>query len=134
MGSFISILADGDETRNQFAPMEYRAKPGNEPPPHCHELEDETLFILEGMIEVYQGDEVVTLGPGDSLFAPKGTPHAWYILTPQLRMLIMVSPAHSDQYFKQMGTRQKVWSCHQRVSPMQCPIRPMPLRSGVSME
>jgi quercetin dioxygenase-like cupin family protein len=104
MGSLMSILIDGDETRNQFALMEYRAKPGNEPPPHCHELEDETLFILEGMVEAYQGDEVVTLGRGDSLFAPKGTPHAWYILTPQLRMLIMVSPAHSDQYFKQMGT------------------------------
>jgi quercetin dioxygenase-like cupin family protein len=104
MGSLLTVLVDGGETHNQFALMEYRAKPGNEPPPHLHEFEDETLYILEGKIEAYQGDEVVTLEPGDCLFAPKGTPHAWYILTPQFRMLIMVQPAHSDQYFKQMGS------------------------------
>lgn len=104
MGSLMTILVDGNETNRQFSLMEYRAKPGNEPPPHCHELEDETLYILEGTIEAYQGDEVVILGPGDSLFSPKGTPHGWYILTPHLRILIMVSPAQSDQYFKTMGS------------------------------
>jgi quercetin dioxygenase-like cupin family protein len=104
MGSLMTVLVDGNETHGQFALMEFRAKPGNEPPPHCHELEDETLYILEGKIEAYQGDEVAVLGPGDSLFAPKGTPHAWYILTPYLRMLIMVTPAQSDKYFKTMGS------------------------------
>src|SRR5215813_10412977 len=104
MGSLMTFLVDGSETKQQFALMEYRAKPGNEPPPHVHELEDETLYILEGEIEAYQGDDVVTLGPGDTLFAPKGTPHAWYILTPQFRMLIMVQPAYSDQYFREMGS------------------------------
>jgi quercetin dioxygenase-like cupin family protein len=104
MGSLMTVLVDGSETKRQFALMEYRAKPGNEPPPHVHELEDEALYILEGEIEAYQGDEVVTLGPGECLFAPKGTPHAWYILTPHLRMLIMVQPSRSDQYFRQMGS------------------------------
>jgi quercetin dioxygenase-like cupin family protein len=104
MGSLMTFLVNGGETKQQFALMEYRAKPGNEPPPHLHEFEDEILYILEGEIEAYQGDEVVTLGPGDCLFAPIGTPHAWYILTPHFRMLIMVQPAHSDQYFRQMGS------------------------------
>jgi quercetin dioxygenase-like cupin family protein len=27
--------------------MEYEAKPGNEPPPHLHEFENETLYVLE---------------------------------------------------------------------------------------
>jgi hypothetical protein len=45
MGSLMSFLVEGDETNRQFALMEYRAKPGNEPPPHIHEWEDETCIF-----------------------------------------------------------------------------------------
>lgn len=83
--------------------MEYTAAAGNEPPPHLHELENETLYILEGEIEAYQGDDVLRLVPGDCLFTPIGEPHAWYILTPTLRMLIIVAPAFSNRYFREMG-------------------------------
>jgi quercetin dioxygenase-like cupin family protein len=103
MGSMMSFLVDGAETQGKFALMEYEAKSGNEPPPHLHEFENETLYILEGEIEAYQGDAVLKLAPGDCLFTPMGEPHAWYILTPKLRMLIMVEPAFSDRYFKEMG-------------------------------
>jgi quercetin dioxygenase-like cupin family protein len=106
MGSLMSFLVEGEETNRQFALMEYRAKPGNEPPPHIHEWEDETLYILEGEVEVYQGDAVLRLGPGDCLFTPKGTPHAWYILTSTVRILGMVAPAHIDLYFKEMMSLQ----------------------------
>jgi quercetin dioxygenase-like cupin family protein len=104
MGSLMTFLVEGSETNQQFALMEYRAKPGNEPPPHLHQLEDEVLYIVESEIEAYQGDQVVTLGAGDCLFAPKGTPHAWYILSSYVRILIMVQPAYSDRYFRQMGS------------------------------
>ena len=103
MGSLMTFLVDGAETNGRFALMEYEAKVGNEPPPHVHERENETLYILEGEIEAYQGDAVLKLGPGDCLFTPMGEPHAWYILTPKLRILIMVEPAFSDRYFREMG-------------------------------
>jgi quercetin dioxygenase-like cupin family protein len=102
MGSLMSFLVEGEETNRQFAHMEYRAKPSNEPPPHIHEWEDETLYILEGEVEVYQSNAVLRLAPGDCLLTPKGTPHAWYILTPTVRILGMVVPAHIDLYFKEM--------------------------------
>jgi quercetin dioxygenase-like cupin family protein len=54
MGSLMTFLVDGEETQGRFALMEYEAKPGNEPPPHLHELENETPYILEGEIEAYQ--------------------------------------------------------------------------------
>ena len=103
MGSLMTFLVDAAETGGRFALMEYTAKPGNEPPPHLHEREDETLYILEGEIEAYQGDEVLRLAPGDCLFTPMGTAHSWYILTPNLRMLIMVAPPFSDRYFREMA-------------------------------
>jgi quercetin dioxygenase-like cupin family protein len=103
MGSLMSFFVDGAETDGKFALMQYEAKPGNEPPPHLHEFENEALYVLEGEIEAYQGDAVLRLAPGDCLFTPMGEPHAWYILTPKLRMLIMVQPAFSDRYFREMG-------------------------------
>jgi quercetin dioxygenase-like cupin family protein len=103
MGSLMTFLVDGAETHGRFALMQYEAKPGNEPPPHLHEFENEIFYVLEGEIEAYQGDAVFRLKPGDCLFTPMGEPHAWYILAPTLRMLIMVEPAFSDRYFQEMG-------------------------------
>jgi quercetin dioxygenase-like cupin family protein len=103
MGSLMTFLVDGTETQGRFALMEYKAKAGNEPPPHLHEFENETLYLLEGEIEAYQGDAILRLTPGDCLFTPMGEPHAWYILTSKVRMLIMVEPAFSDRYFREMG-------------------------------
>jgi quercetin dioxygenase-like cupin family protein len=103
MGSLMTFLVEGRDTGGQFALVEYRAKPGNEPPPHWHEVEDETFYILEGEMEAYLGDQVLRIGPGETLFIPHGEPHAWYILSPSFRALIMVSPAQLDSYFRQMS-------------------------------
>ena len=102
MGSLMTFLVEGRDTGGQFALMEYQAKPGNEPPPHWHEVEDETLYVLEGEMEAYLGDEVLRIGPGEALFIPHGEPHAWYILSPSFRMLIMTTPAQMDGYFRQV--------------------------------
>jgi len=37
MGSIMSFLVRGDETAGRFSMVEYRSRPGNEPPPHLHE-------------------------------------------------------------------------------------------------
>lgn len=103
MGSLMTFLVEGRDTGGQFALVEYRAKPGNEPPPHWHEVEDETFYVLEGEMEAYLGDQVLRIGPGETLFIPHGEPHAWYILSPSFRALIMVSPAQLDGYFRQMS-------------------------------
>jgi quercetin dioxygenase-like cupin family protein len=103
MGSLMTFLVESKDTGGNFSLMEYRAKPGNEPPPHWHEGEDEIFYVLEGEMEAYLGDEVLRIGAGETLFLPRGEPHAWYILSPSFRMLIMISPGQLDGYFRQMG-------------------------------
>jgi hypothetical protein len=46
MGALVTFLAEGKETNGGFALVEYDSKPGNEPPPHVHEREDEFYYEL----------------------------------------------------------------------------------------
>jgi quercetin dioxygenase-like cupin family protein len=53
MGSIMSFLVRAHDTDGRFAMVEYRARPGNEPPPHVHLWEHEIYFVLEGKIEFH---------------------------------------------------------------------------------
>jgi Cupin domain len=72
MGSIMSFLVRAQDTDGRFAMVEYRARPGNEPPPHVHLWEHEIFSVLEGKIEFHCEDQVETVGPGETIFLPKG--------------------------------------------------------------
>jgi mannose-6-phosphate isomerase-like protein (cupin superfamily) len=60
---------------------------------HRHPSYDETHIICEGAYECRLGDRLLKLGPGDMMFAPKGTPHSITCIGPQTgRELIVSSP------------------------------------------
>ena len=58
MGSIMSFLVRAQDTDGRFAMVEYRARPGNEPPPHVHLWEHEIFSVLEGKIEFHCEDQV----------------------------------------------------------------------------
>lgn len=108
MGSLMSFLVRGEDTGGHFALMEIQAKPGNEPPPHLHEWEHETFYVLEGTMEVYCEDKIFVAHSGEVVFLPQGKPHAFYIRSPLMRMLILVQavgehPVGLDRYFTTMA-------------------------------
>lgn len=109
MGSLMSFLTTGAETEGGFALMEYRGKPGNEPPPHIHLWENEIVYVLDGVMEMYCGDTVMLLHPGEMAFVPRGQPHAFYIRSTQFWALVIVQavgehPVQLDEYFRRMST------------------------------
>ena len=108
MGSIMSFLVRAQDTDGRFAMVEYRARPGNEPPPHVHLWEHEIYFVLEGKIEFHCGDQVETVGPGETIFLPAEKAHAFYIRSGYLRTLIITlatteEPAALDSYFASMA-------------------------------
>ena len=108
MGSVMSFLVTGAHTGGRFAMMEYRAKPGNEPPPHVHEWEDEFYHVLDGSAEFHCGAERLRAIAGDYIFLPQGRPHTFDILSPEIRMTIIVCstsgrPVALDRYFVEMS-------------------------------
>jgi quercetin dioxygenase-like cupin family protein len=89
MGSIMSFLVRAQDTDGRFAMVEYRARPGNEPPPHVHLWEHEMYFVLEGKIEFHCENQVETVDAGKTIFLPKGKAHAFYIRSEYLRTLII---------------------------------------------
>ena len=70
------------------------------PPRHIHLAQDEWFFPLEGDFIAEVGDERYRLGPGDSLLAPRLSPHVWAYVGDQVgRILIAFSPAGSMEAF-----------------------------------
>ena len=104
----MSLFARGEETGGRFALMEFHSRPGNEPPPHIHEWEHELYYLLEGRMEFYCDDEILSIGAGEIAFLPQGKAHAFYIRSPTGRALISVQATDEravglDRYFIDMG-------------------------------
>src|SRR3989442_13183744 len=60
---------------------------------HHHPTYDETHIICEGRYQCQLGDKLIELGPGDMVFAPRGTAHSIKSIGPQTgRELIISSP------------------------------------------
>jgi putative monooxygenase len=51
--------------------------PGAEITTHIHPDTEEAMVIIEGELEAVLGDEIVTLGPGDTVLAPAGIKHGF---------------------------------------------------------
>jgi len=80
--------------------MEHTHRKKGGPPRHLHHTEDEWFFPLEGQYIVEVGSERYEVKAGDSILAPKGTPHAWAFVgdTPG-RMIIAFAPAGKMEAF-----------------------------------
>jgi mannose-6-phosphate isomerase-like protein (cupin superfamily) len=103
MGIIMTFLLNSEQTNGAFSMAEYLSKPGNEPPAHVHDREDEFIYVLEGRIDAYIGKEVFSAGQHEGAYFPKFIPHTFRILTPQLRMLIWMSPGGFEGYFRDMS-------------------------------
>lgn len=60
---------------------------------HRHSTYDETFIIVEGHYDFRLDGRLIKLGPGDSVFVPRGTPHGFVSTGPQVgRQIIISSP------------------------------------------
>ncbi len=71
--------------------------PGASVTTHIHPDTEEAMTIVEGNLEAILGDEVVTLGPGDTVLAPAGVKHGFVNRTSQPAKLMAAFPKTSFQ-------------------------------------
>jgi mannose-6-phosphate isomerase-like protein (cupin superfamily) len=92
-----------EESGGQVSVIETAPGPGAGPPLHHHDF-DEAFYVLEGELTFRLRDEMVTAGPGDLVFAPRGVPHTFANLGDKpARQLIVCTPAGFERYFARMA-------------------------------
>jgi quercetin dioxygenase-like cupin family protein len=101
MADTVRVLVSGGQTGGAYAVLEIVSPAGSGPPPHLHADEDEIFYVLEGKVEVFDGDKKYLAGPGSVAVLPRGRVHGYRNAGNEpLRMLLTISPARFVEYFE----------------------------------
>ena len=100
----VTLKERGKDTGGRFALVEVVGLPGSGPPPHIHHSVDEVYWLLEGELEVLDGERTFTAKAGSVFHIPKGTLHAWRNATTEpARTLLLILPAGFEGFFEEAG-------------------------------
>jgi quercetin dioxygenase-like cupin family protein len=69
------------------------------PPLHIHPAQDEFFYILEGEYKFRVGGDEYGMKAGDTIFLPRGVPHAFVQLTEKARVLVGYQPSGKMESF-----------------------------------
>ena len=98
------VLLRSEQSRGHVAVVELTG--GGRPPLHQHDF-DEAFYILEGEATFRVGDELVTRGPGELAWAPRGVHHCFSNRgDADVRWLLVCTPAGFERYFEQMAAKE----------------------------
>jgi mannose-6-phosphate isomerase-like protein (cupin superfamily) len=94
--------AAGDETGGRFDFFEMEIEYLTGPELHYHFVQDDTFYVLDGVLAVQFGDEVVELGPGDFCTVPPGVPHTFDNIRkdqPPVKVINLMTPTGYEGLF-----------------------------------
>ncbi|HYK36726.1 quercetin 2,3-dioxygenase [Alloacidobacterium sp.] len=104
LGDFYSIKTSSAQTAGAYSITEIQSFPGNGPPPHIHQREDECLYIVEGAFSIILGDRVFDVADGDFVRISKGTPHTYRnVGAIPGKMLVVLSPGGFERMWAELG-------------------------------
>lgn len=72
-----SWKANGRDNEGRFDFLVSEVAYGTGPGLHVHATQEDTFYVIEGVLTVQLGDDIVELGPGDFGTAPPGLPHSF---------------------------------------------------------
>ncbi len=99
MGALISVKATSEQTGGVFNLLDVTCPPGFATPLHIHYAEDVAVFVLEGALALFWGNEKKEASVGSYFFQPRGTPHGFRAEgSVPARILYMTIPAGLDRF------------------------------------
>ena len=102
-GHRLTVKVSSRDTGGDFAIMEDLTPPLSGPPLHIHHDQDETWYILEGNYRFHVDGREILAGPGDHVYAPRGSRHAFQNLgTEPARLIVTVVPGGLDLFFEEI--------------------------------
>lgn len=98
-GSSAELKLAGEQSGSDWAVVELHVRAGDEPPIHTHTREDETLYVLDGAITAFVGDQRIEVEAGSYAALPKDVPHGLRVRGDEARLLVTVEPAGAEYLF-----------------------------------
>jgi len=101
----IRYLMDGTVTGAASGMFELTVPPGARvPPAHSHRDNEEIVYVLEGKLRYSVDDETRDLIPGERMYTPRGSVHAFSNPHGETaRALIILTPDIGAQYFRDVA-------------------------------
>jgi mannose-6-phosphate isomerase-like protein (cupin superfamily) len=72
------------------------------PPLHVHDTQHDSFYVLEGVLAVQIGDEILDMMPGDFVSVPPGTAHTFYNIRkgqPPVKVCNLMTPGGLDEFW-----------------------------------
>ncbi|MDP1795433.1 MAG: cupin domain-containing protein [Acidimicrobiales bacterium] len=89
-----------EDTGGAFFLFEDDLTEGKVTPLHQHPEADETVYVIEGEIITVADGEEHKLGPGSMSFIPRGTPHAFRVVSSTARLLTIQTPGVGQSFYR----------------------------------
>ena len=94
------VRAAAVDTAGRLTLMESAGQsPGDGPPMHVHENEDEAFYVIEGTYTWLRGEQRIEARAGDVIWLPRGIPHTFIVGPGGGRMLHLFIPGGIDECF-----------------------------------
>jgi quercetin dioxygenase-like cupin family protein len=103
LGALSRVRLSGEQTGGAFSLAENLNRRGHGSPVHVHDQEDETLFVLDGELRVFIGEEEHPAGPGTVAVLPRRLRHAYVVTSATARFLTLHIPAGFEQFAAEAG-------------------------------
>lgn len=100
----VRVLINGEETLGSLAMIEQRIGRETITPRHIHTHEDEIIYVLAGHLTFTVGDRAVDALAGSCVILPRNVEHSYQVISDEARLLVIVTPAGLEGYFREVGT------------------------------
>ena len=98
-GALLTWKASSTETAGAFSLLEAAMVRGKVTPLHTHPA-DETMYMLEGEILMHMDGQEARVGAGGFVFAPRGVPHAFMVLSDVARLITIHTPGSCEAFYQ----------------------------------
>jgi len=87
-----------EETDGRSSLVELAGPRGDMPPLHVHHRDDETFYVLDGTLTLFQPGAEIVLDAGSAFRAERGIPHAYRVESETARWLAISEPGGFDSF------------------------------------
>src|SRR5688500_9539282 len=103
MGTLIRVRLSHRDGTDGISVLEQTAPRGDSPPLHLHVDEDEVFHLLEGELRFSMDGQERTVTAGDTVIAPRGTPHTYRVESDRARWLIITAHRQFEDFVRTMA-------------------------------